>query len=219
MDRAIALARGCAEWTRVGTSTLEGCGLGFFVALPPGPVGQKPTAAADWTMGCSDYGVDARGTPCVKKGSFVGLYRGEWKRRRSARSYDGARKSHAMETDDFFIVPPPAATDLVNVYEYRTAAVQEVPQGEVANVVFVRWFTVGDVLEEPPAGISRKASADSVALYAARDLYDGEELFTHYGSEYPRTWVAGRCGHLVKKDILPPRLAAAYVPADAWSLV
>ena len=107
----------------------------------------------------------------------------------------------------------------MNVYEYRIAAVQEVPEGQVANVAFVRWFKVGDVLETPPDGIARNASADSVAMYAARDLYDGEELFAHYGSSYPRTWVSGRPSQISKKDLGPPRSSAACVPADAWSLV
>ena len=86
-------------------------------------------------------------------------------------------------------------------------------------MAFVRWFRVGDVLETPPIGIARNASADAVALYAARDLYDGEELFTHYGSGYPRTWVNGRPSHISKRDLRPPHSSAACVPADAWSLV
>ena len=212
-------ARGCAEWVRVRVSSIvaEDAGLGLFVALPIG----RPS---DLTKGCSDYGVDEHGTPVVKRGTFVGLYRGKWMRRTTqSSSYRGARRSHAMETDDFFIVPPRAGASAdaahVNVYEYRIAAVQEVPQGEVANVTFVRWFKVGDVLETPPEGIARNASADSVAMYAARDLYDGEELFTFYGSGYPRTWVTGRPSHISKSALGPPRLSAACVPSDAWSLV
>ena len=127
MDRAVGFARGCAEWVRVRVSSIvaEDAGLGLFVALPLG------TGAADLIKGCSDYGIDGHGTPVVKRGTFVGFYRGEWMRRSTTRSYRGARKSHAMETDDFFIVPPRAAAaadaTLVNVYEYRIAAVQEVP--------------------------------------------------------------------------------------------
>ena len=67
----------------------------------------------------------------------------------------------------------------------------EVPEGMVANTAFVRWFTVGDLFDEPPPNVGRRATADAIALYAARDLYDGDELFTFYGSEYPRTWKAG----------------------------
>ena len=52
-----------------------------------------------------------------------------------------------------------------------------------------------------------------------QDLYDGEELFTHYGTGYPRTWAAGLPSRLAKKDLRPPREAALYVPVDAWSLV
>ena len=124
MDRAVARARGSAEWVRVRESTIEHAGLGLFVALPPGTT--RATDASDRT----DYGIDSRGVCVVTKGSFAGLYRGEFKRRTTQRPYGGARKSHAMETEDFFIVPrrPAASTNLlVDVYEYRVAAVQEVP--------------------------------------------------------------------------------------------
>ena len=83
-----------------------------------------------------------------------------------------------METDDFFIVPHPLALDApdqVDVYEYRIAAVQEVPEGDVANAAFVRWYRVGDVLEAAPDGMARTAKADVVALYAARVCPSGIE--------------------------------------------
>ena len=216
MDCAMSASRCCAAWVRVRPSTLkaEGAGLGLFVALP------ACEPAADAAHSCP-YGVDEHGLRIIRKGSWVGLYRGQWKRRTTGRPYSGVRASHTVETDDFFIVPPRAvaADMLVNVHDYRMAALQEVPEGQVANVAFVRWCTVGDVVESPPAGLRHNAKADAVALYTVRDLHDGEELFTHYGSAYPRTWVAGRPGRLLKKDVQPPRLVAAYVPADAWAIV
>ena len=159
MDRALAHARGCAEWLRVRKSTLgEVCGRGLFVALPPGTCA---AGAADEK--CTDYGLDGHGVCVVKKGSFAGFYRGEFRRRFGERPYRGMRKSHTMETDDFFIVPHPLALDApdqVDVYEYRIAAVQEVPEGDVANAAFVRWYRVGDVLEAAPDGMARTATCE-----------------------------------------------------------
>ena len=54
MDRAVAHARGCAEWLRVRRSTLgKVSGRGLFVALPPG---MCAAGAADEK--CTDYGLD-----------------------------------------------------------------------------------------------------------------------------------------------------------------
>ena len=43
----------------------------------------------------------------IRKGTFIGFYRGKFKPRNgSTRPYRGPRRSHTMETEDNFIVPP-----------------------------------------------------------------------------------------------------------------
>ena len=72
-----------------------------------------------------------------------------------------------METDDHFIVPPATAShspETVNTLEFSISAVNEVPQGGVANVDFVRWYTVRDVLASHGTAKPNE-SIDAIALW------------------------------------------------------
>ena len=145
------------------------------------------------------------------------MFTGKFKRRTSTRAYTGPRASHAMESDDFFVVPRGLIEDasVVDLSHDMIAAANEALEGEVANATFIRFYSVADVNND-----TRKADkADAVALYAARDLYETEEIFTHYGSAYPRTWVPGRPAQLKKMDVRPPRDCLPSVPPDAYALV
>ena len=94
-----------------------------------------------------------------------------------------------METDDFFIVPHPLALDApdqVDVYEYRIAAVQEVPEGDVANAAFVRWYRVGDVLEVPKGA----KFVPLTIMFHDKDADGGGLDF----EDLPDTWTCPSCG-------------------------
>ena len=82
--------------------------------------------------GIEEYGtfVSNRRSKPIKAGTCLGFYRGTFRRRRSWNPYGGARGTHAIETDDFFIVPPPAAANKprsVDLVEYPLAGIMEVP--------------------------------------------------------------------------------------------
>ena len=122
MRRNWALSRGIAEWVEVRPTRLPlgSHERGLFVV----------STLSTELEGCYR---NADGRNVIRKGTYIGLYRGEFKPRNgSAQPYRGSRRSHAMETDDHFIVPPATAShspETVNTLEFSISAVNEVPQG------------------------------------------------------------------------------------------
>ncbi len=154
--------------------------------------------------------------PFIPANTFIGVYRGKFKKRLSARTYAGRHRSHAMETDDFLIVPEASEGTYgpyIDVHRYPIAAVNEVPEGACANTAFVRWYAERDIKGEEASASSR---IDLISLYSARDLYENEELFAYYGSGYKRTWEHGTPAHVLKKNVLPPVMWTTHVPPDSW---
>ena len=66
------------------------------------------------------------------------MFTGKFKRRTSTRAYTGPRASHAMESDDYFVVPRGLIEDasVVDLSLDMIAAANEVLEGEVANATF-----------------------------------------------------------------------------------
>ena len=67
------------------------------------------------------------------------MFTGKFKRRRSMRAYNtGPRATHAMESDDYFVVPRGVIEDasVVDLSLDMIAAANEALEGEVANATF-----------------------------------------------------------------------------------
>ena len=75
------------------------------------------------------------------------MFTGKFKRRTSTRAYTGPRASHAMESDDFFVVPRGLIEDasVVDLSLDMIAAANEALEGEVANATFIRFYSAADV--------------------------------------------------------------------------
>ena len=153
------------------------------------------------------------------RGDCIMAYRGDFIPRTGDAPYRGRRGAYAMETEDFFIVPPAGSLpgELVDVFEYPASAVNEPPAGVDANCVFLRWFRIGDILSGPKAD---RGEVDLITLHAARDLLPGEELFASYGIGYShRTWPACATAQLNKSAAQKPCNGLRYVSADSWRMV
>lgn len=151
----------------------------------------------------------------------IGYFTGKWMRRRSDAPYRGQRASHAMETEDYFVIPhdysrayrSPQEQALADLQRYPVAAIQEVPDGKETNCQFVRWYRADDILFYG----SRRIRVDAVTLYTTRKVAAGEELFTWYGHDYPcRTWTPGTVSTFSKSMLRPPVLQIPVPPLDAW---
>ena len=110
-----------------------------------------------------------------------------------------------------------ARADVVTAGSRPTARPSVCAQVE-QNCTMIRWFREADILRDPDR---RGAPVDAVAIYAARDLMPGEELFMSYGASYGkrRTWDAAPAVHIRKSEVQPPCLLFSALPPDAWARV
>ena len=99
-------------------------------------------------------------------------------------------------------------------------AIQEPPINTEANCVFVYFSKAKEIGAQRPKG--KRVSA--VAVYAARDLRPGEELFVHYGSSKARDYNVGEPASdpVYKYEIKPEEYPCAWLqpgcfaPMDGW---
>ena len=161
----------------------------------------------------------------TRKSSFLGVYRAtNW--RVQKRRYSG-NNDYVMQCGDWLAMPQGrickrkgrviARLATPDLGMYPICAVQEPPAGTTANCHFVAFYTPRSI------GVAGSFPIECVALYAARDLQSGEELFVHYGDSKTRSYDVGTSAPPVfKKDIpdnetpgnwLPPGMPAL---ADGW---
>lgn len=115
------------------------------------------------------------------------------------------------------LTPTDLGKQCPDLCSYPMAAVQEPPQHRQANCTFMAFYKPSDI------GIIRQpGSIAFVALYAARDLAAGEELFVHYGNDKNRDYPVGLPAPNLNKADIPPTeyphhwLAGLPPHADAW---
>ena len=119
-------------------------------------------------------------------GAFLGFYNGEWLE--AADGHRSADPSYTMEVS----TPgggvahiTPTTRDLkgrICAATHMMAMCNEPPAGTEASVCFVPLFRAGGVVPLLP----KKASIAALALYTCRAVKAGDELYVHYGKDYPR---------------------------------
>ena len=84
------------------------------------------------------------------RGDCIMAYRGDFIPRTSDAPYRGRRGAYAMETEDFFIVPPAGSLpgELVDVFEYPASAVNEPPAGVDAKNYPLGLQIIGKTFDE-----------------------------------------------------------------------
>ena len=101
---------------------------------------------------------------------------------------------YVMEEGLWRWTPKLAGQERADLAKYPAAAVQEPPQGEKADCVFVSF-------RSPQAiGLNPGGAVTFVALYAAEDITANTELFVHYGKKRRRNYTPGAAAALHQNE-------------------
>ena len=166
------------------------------------------------TIGADPGGIGAFAPiPHVPVGSFLGVYRaGLWTETQSL--YRGTN-SYVMQAGLWRIMPRIRSNgnDTPNLAQFPILAVQEPPVGTRANCIFMTFHSAGEIGAPYP----KSKRVECVALYSARDLAPGEELFVHYGDAKHRHYDVGEPPEkeLFKYKINPAELPGRWLLGDA----
>ena len=168
-----------------------------------------PTTISADADGCGAFAPECRVTSAA---SFLGVYRAPcWRRAPDDHPYRGDN-DYTFQVGGWRAAP---GRD-VNLAEYKMMAVQDPPAGVTANCVFVFFSKAGQI----GAKLPKSAGVALVALYAARDLVSGEELFAHYGGSKHRSYEVGHPATLYQYQIqeseYPTNWNLGTANADGW---
>jgi len=149
--------------------------------------------------------------PAATRGAFLGVYRADYWKPCGKRRY-GGRNDYVMEVGEWRAVPKMSGSDgKPDLAKCAMLAIQEPPAGGQANCVFFAFYAARDIGVAGPGG----RPIASVAVYAARDLLPGEELFVHYGDGKARDYDVGEpAARLLKKEIAADELPCAWLPGS-----
>ena len=148
----------------------------------------------------------------TRKASFIGVYRARsWRRACEDSEYRGTN-DYTFQIGSWRASPGKK----IDLADYKMMAVQEPPPGVTANCVFIFFSKAGQIGASPSS-----RSIALVALYAARDLAPGEELFAHYGNSKNRSYDVGNPAVLYQYEIPPTEYPAQWTlgniaAADGW---
>ena len=155
----------------------------------------KTTVAAD-PGGIGVFAPELERTP---RAAFIGVYRApHWRRAAGAAAYRG-KCDYVMQVGGWRAGPRVMRKkpSRPNVSDFKMMAMQEPPAGMVANCQFVYFSRAAEI--NAPVPSSRSVSL--VAVYTARELEPGEELFVHYGAGKARDYEVGsKCPELFKYE-------------------
>ena len=113
------------------------------------------------------FGLFWRGEP-LPRGSFLGVYRGRWRRVSGEGTYRGADR-YVMEADGWRVTPLARIGSSPDYAEHPIAAAQEPPPDRAANCVFIPFYKASDI---GLAGGS--CSIVCVALYTCAVVHSNE---------------------------------------------
>jgi hypothetical protein len=175
----------------------------------------RPGVFVDSTTISADKGGRGAFAPrhgVTRKASFIGVYRAtNWRRSSGDSKYRGSN-DYTFQVGSWRAAPGKK----LNLASFKMMAVQEPPEGVTANCAFIFFSKAGQV----GAPMAKSASIALVALYAARDLAPGEELFAHYGDDKNRSYEVGAPAELFKYEIpateYPVHWTLHGAAADGW---